>query len=340
MAARRWLVAEQVLHPVIATISHEGRAEMKRATFNILLIAAGLAALGSLACASEEEGTKRSRTPYDQLACTMMGTVTARPALNVRLRSSLSSTIIGQISYSTLVCVLELESESGSSSTEWAQIQGPFTLNGVTHDVGYVAARWLKTQEARGILQTAQKPERQVDDPLACSPTALFMVLNYLAPKARNRDSSLLTYRDLMKEVADEKYGPGRFNPGTGEGQNPVGTSLQVITQVAQHYADLNGLTVSAGEGWSLSRIASEIAKDHPVMINYGGCSGRTRVGYGHSILIYGVDWDNNQLLKVDGLFSGETLSFSEFNLKWEYSDCGDPLQPAGYERWALVVHR
>jgi len=139
-----------------------------------------------------------------------------------------------------------------------------------------------------------------------------------------------------LLEAGKEKYGDGRFHPG-----NPVGTSLGVIKQVAEYYAEFNNLTIDAGDEWSLEKVSDHLDKDHPVMVNYGGCSQRgEQTGLGHSIVIYGINWDTKDILIVDPLFSSTSISFSKFESQWGKSDCGDPLQPGGHTKWGLTAYR
>jgi hypothetical protein len=176
----------------------------------------------------------------------------------------------------------------------------------------------------------------------SCSPTALFIVLQYWGAET--------DWNKVIAAVDEIPPENGGLDHKWRESQcptNPVCTSLQVIEKVANDYANRSGLKVDAGENWAKEDIMRYIVQDIPVMVNYGGGRGG---GTGHSLVAYGYDLDQGG----EGTFwfinpsGGGTMSmaWNLFKNQWADSDYRDPRRknPDGtyrpYHNWALALHK
>ncbi len=201
--------------------------------------------------------------------------------------------------------------------------------------------RWLQTPPLPRSIKLAKTPSRIEQEGYTCSLAAATTVLV---------DAGVNTTFDTIANLADAPDPQaGGLADGArqwkkcADGGNPVCTSLQIVQKVAETYED-QGVEIVAGENWTIDMIRKRLFYDkRPVMVNYGGSvAGRVA----HSIVIIGIDLDADnganakpgKIYYIDPLFEKESMALTTFMEQWYRSDVGDPLQFAGYHKWALVV--
>lgn len=164
----------------------------------------------------------------------------------------------------------------------------------------------------------------ETDQPNACGPTSLYMVLDYF------------DLEDSLAEVIERHKFPaayGGYDPSCIA--NPVCTSPGALAKVA--FEDYR-LEVDAHEGWTFEEVYQSLASGRPIIADIVW---RLKdEGPGHFVVIFGIDTEQRTIQYHDPYDGANmTASWDDFTAAWDGPvDLGDPLQPEGHSFWGTSI--